>query len=88
VEYVGKGLGANIPNFNHHLGTFVHFITLTPPAQALAIDEAKYEVRVNTLSPGNVWTPLWESCANQGPIQQNSISAETFRDTFISCNNG
>jgi len=20
---------------------------------------------VNTLSPGNVWTPLWESCANE-----------------------
>ena len=33
-------------------------------SQALAIDEAKYDVRVNTLSPGNVWTPLWESCAN------------------------
>lgn len=32
--------------------------------RALAIDEARYEVRVNTLSPGNVWTPLWEGCAN------------------------
>lgn len=32
--------------------------------RALAIDEAKHEVRVNTLSPGNVWTPLWETCAN------------------------
>ena len=31
--------------------------------QALAIDEAKHGVRVNTVSPGNVWTPLWEAGA-------------------------
>ena len=38
--------------------------SITFTSKALAIDEAKYDVRVNTLSPGNVWTPLWESCAN------------------------
>lgn len=27
--------------------------------KALAIDEAPYEVRVNSVSPGNIYTPLW-----------------------------
>uniref|UniRef100_A0A0B6ZL27 17-beta-hydroxysteroid dehydrogenase 14 n=1 Tax=Arion vulgaris TaxID=1028688 RepID=A0A0B6ZL27_9EUPU len=31
--------------------------------KALAIDEAKYNVRVNSFSPGNIFTPLWESFA-------------------------
>lgn len=28
--------------------------------KALAIDEAEHEVRVNAVSPGNVYTPLWQ----------------------------
>ncbi|XP_077979043.1 L-fucose dehydrogenase-like [Glandiceps talaboti] len=28
--------------------------------RALSVDEAKHGVRVNSVSPGNVWTPLWE----------------------------
>jgi len=28
--------------------------------KALAIDEAKNCVRVNSVSPGNVWTPMWK----------------------------
>lgn len=32
--------------------------------RALAVDEAKHNVRVNTFSPGNVWTPLWEDIVN------------------------
>ncbi|XP_038053506.1 17-beta-hydroxysteroid dehydrogenase 14-like [Patiria miniata] len=35
--------------------------------RAMAVDEAKYEVRVNSVSPGNVWTPLWEGLANASP---------------------
>ncbi|XP_033121054.1 17-beta-hydroxysteroid dehydrogenase 14-like [Anneissia japonica] len=34
-------------------------------SRALAIDEAKHGVRVNTVSPGNIWTPLWDSLARQ-----------------------
>ncbi|CAG2255843.1 unnamed protein product [Mytilus edulis] len=37
---------------------------ITAMTKALAIDEAKYNVRVNSVSPGNVWTPMWEAGAN------------------------
>jgi NAD(P)-dependent dehydrogenase (short-subunit alcohol dehydrogenase family) len=33
---------------------------ITAFTKGLAIDEAAHGVRVNALSPGNVWTPLWE----------------------------
>lgn len=36
---------------------------ITSMTRALAVDEAKYGVRVNSVSPGNVWTPLWEQLA-------------------------
>jgi NAD(P)-dependent dehydrogenase (short-subunit alcohol dehydrogenase family) len=32
--------------------------------KALAIDEAKHNVRVNSVSPGNIWTPLWKAGAD------------------------
>lgn len=33
---------------------------ITAFTKALAIDEAKHGVRVNSISPGNVYTPLWQ----------------------------
>jgi NAD(P)-dependent dehydrogenase (short-subunit alcohol dehydrogenase family) len=33
---------------------------ITAFTKALAIDEAQYGVRVNSVSPGNVYTPLWQ----------------------------
>ncbi|XP_033826572.1 17-beta-hydroxysteroid dehydrogenase 14 [Periophthalmus magnuspinnatus] len=32
--------------------------------KAMAVDESRYRVRVNCLSPGNVMTPLWEELAS------------------------
>jgi NAD(P)-dependent dehydrogenase (short-subunit alcohol dehydrogenase family) len=40
---------------------------ITAFTKALAIDEAAYGVRVNSVSPGNIYTPLW----------QNAIDAAT-----------
>lgn len=37
---------------------------ITSMTRALAVDEAKYGVRVNSLSPGNIWTPLWDELAH------------------------
>lgn len=36
---------------------------ITSMTKALAVDEAKHGVRVNSVSPGNIWTPLWDSLA-------------------------
>jgi NAD(P)-dependent dehydrogenase (short-subunit alcohol dehydrogenase family) len=33
---------------------------ITALTKALAVDEAAFEVRVNAVSPGNVYTPLWQ----------------------------
>uniref|UniRef100_A0A672YY37 Hydroxysteroid (17-beta) dehydrogenase 14 n=1 Tax=Sphaeramia orbicularis TaxID=375764 RepID=A0A672YY37_9TELE len=35
--------------------------------KAMAVDESRYNVRVNCISPGNVLTPLWEELAAQTP---------------------
>ena len=40
---------------------------ITAFSKALAVDEAAHGVRVNVVSPGNVWTPLWESAAADTP---------------------
>lgn len=35
--------------------------------KALAIDEARNGVRVNSVSPGNIWTPLWQEGMDASP---------------------
>ncbi|XP_061445941.1 LOW QUALITY PROTEIN: 17-beta-hydroxysteroid dehydrogenase 14 [Rhineura floridana] len=37
---------------------------VTAMTKAMAIDESKYGVRVNSISPGNIWTPMWEKLAS------------------------
>jgi NAD(P)-dependent dehydrogenase (short-subunit alcohol dehydrogenase family) len=37
---------------------------ITAFTKALAIDEAAHDVRVNSVSPGNIWTPLWKEYAD------------------------
>ena len=40
---------------------------LTAFSKALAIDEAAHDVRVNSVSPGNVMTPLWQEAIDAAP---------------------
>ncbi|XP_075694969.1 L-fucose dehydrogenase isoform X2 [Rhinoderma darwinii] len=32
---------------------------VTAMTKAMAVDESQYNVRVNSISPGNIWTPMW-----------------------------
>src|SRR5204862_5335549 len=59
----------NIINMSSLVGTIgqLHATTyvatkgaITAFTKALAIDEAEHRVRVNSVSPGNVYTPLWQ----------------------------
>jgi NAD(P)-dependent dehydrogenase (short-subunit alcohol dehydrogenase family) len=47
---------------------------ITAFTKALAIDEAAFEVRVNAVSPGNVYTPLWQEAidAAADPAQRRA----------------
>jgi len=40
---------------------------ITAFTKALAVDEAAHGVRVNAVSPGNVWTPLWKEAVDASP---------------------
>ena len=40
---------------------------ITALTKALAVDEAAYEVRVNSVAPGNVYTPLWQEAIDASP---------------------
>ncbi len=40
---------------------------ITSLSKALAVDEAAHGVRVNSVSPGNVYTPLWQEAIDAAP---------------------
>jgi NAD(P)-dependent dehydrogenase (short-subunit alcohol dehydrogenase family) len=40
---------------------------ITAFTKALAVDEAAWGVRVNSVSPGNVWTTIWKEAADASP---------------------
>jgi len=43
--------------------------------KALAIDEAVYGVRVNAVSPSNIWTPLWEQSVSKEKNKEEIIQS-------------
>ncbi|XP_070306673.1 17-beta-hydroxysteroid dehydrogenase 14 isoform X8 [Odocoileus virginianus] len=50
---------------------------VTALTKALALDESQYGVRVNCISPGNIWTPLWEELAASTPDPTATIREGT-----------
>nr|XP_060636453.1 17-beta-hydroxysteroid dehydrogenase 14-like [Anolis sagrei ordinatus] len=46
---------------------------ITAMTKALAIDESKYCVRVNSISPANVWTSMWARLANEDSDPEAAI---------------
>jgi NAD(P)-dependent dehydrogenase (short-subunit alcohol dehydrogenase family) len=79
LPYLRKAKG-NIINLSSLVGTMgqIHATTyvatkgaITAFTKALAIDEALNDVRVNSVSPGNVYTPLWQEAidAAEDPAQ-------------------
>jgi NAD(P)-dependent dehydrogenase (short-subunit alcohol dehydrogenase family) len=40
---------------------------ITALTKALAVDEAAFDVRVNSVAPGNIFTPLWQEAIDAAP---------------------
>jgi len=68
--------GGNIINMSSLVGAMgqLHAVTyvatkgaITAFSKALAIDEAIHGVRVNSVSPGNIYTPLWQEAIDAAP---------------------
>jgi NAD(P)-dependent dehydrogenase (short-subunit alcohol dehydrogenase family) len=66
----------NIINLSSLVGTMgqLHATTyvatkgaITAFTKALAVDEAAFGVRVNSVSPGNIFTPLWQEAIDASP---------------------
>jgi len=43
--------------------------------KALAIDESAHGVRINSVSPSNIWTPLWEAAVANLPNRDEVVKA-------------
>src|SRR5205085_4584447 len=75
LPYLRRAQG-NIINLSSLVGTIgqLHATTyvatkgaITAFTKALAIDEAEHRVRVNSVSPGNIYTPLWQEAIEESP---------------------
>ncbi|XP_029770063.1 17-beta-hydroxysteroid dehydrogenase 14, partial [Terrapene carolina triunguis] len=48
---------------------------VTAMTKAMAVDESRYGVRVNSISPGNIWTPMWAETAERTANPEATIQA-------------
>jgi NAD(P)-dependent dehydrogenase (short-subunit alcohol dehydrogenase family) len=59
----------------HHATTYVATKgALTAFTKALALDEAANGVRVNSISPGNIFTPLWQEALDAAPDPERALA--------------
>jgi NAD(P)-dependent dehydrogenase (short-subunit alcohol dehydrogenase family) len=59
----------------HHATTYVATKgAITAFTKALALDEAARGVRVNSVSPGNIFTPLWQQAIDDAPDPQRALA--------------
>jgi len=59
----------------HHATTYVATKgAVTAFTKALALDEAAHGVRINSVSPGNIFTPLWQEAADAAPDPERALS--------------
>lgn len=59
----------------HHATTYVATKgAVTAFTKALALDEAANGVRVNSVSPGNIYTPLWQAAADAAPDPERALA--------------
>ncbi|MBV9924225.1 MAG: SDR family oxidoreductase [Acidobacteria bacterium] len=59
----------------HHATTYVATKgAVTAFTKALALDEAAGGVRVNSISPGNIFTPLWQEAADAAPDPERALA--------------
>eukprot|EP00038_Savillea_parva_P013077 m.208836 g.208836 ORF g.208836 m.208836 type:complete len:277 (-) comp24252_c0_seq1:252-1082(-) len=68
-SWVGLHGQAQAPTYSATKGAIASF------SKSLAIDEAPNGVRVNVVSPGNIWTPLWKSWADGETDPQAAVDA-------------
>uniref|UniRef100_A0A3P9AD82 17-beta-hydroxysteroid dehydrogenase 14 n=1 Tax=Esox lucius TaxID=8010 RepID=A0A3P9AD82_ESOLU len=61
--------GPDVMSLSLHKGAIIAM------TKAMAVDESRYHVRVNCISPGNVMTPLWEELAGQSADALEAIKA-------------
>jgi len=75
LPHLRKSKG-NIINMSSLVGSMgqLHAVTyvatkgaITAFSKALAVDEAAHDVRVNSVSPGNIYTPLWQQAMDAAP---------------------
>jgi NAD(P)-dependent dehydrogenase (short-subunit alcohol dehydrogenase family) len=60
----------------HHATTYVATKgAVLAFTKALAVDEAVHGVRVNSISPGNIWTPLWQEAVDASTDREGTRAA-------------
>ncbi len=50
--------------------------------QAAALELAPYNINVNAIHPGEVWTPMWEKLAHHGGLSPENVEGLSLKERF------